>query len=774
VVGSVSDPTSLAWGNLKATSLNATQQGRHVVAFDRHWTNDDTATTLKEQPILPVRYWQHPHQTPPELASTVELAVLVSRASRCPERLQQCIEAFPHLQAVNVVSGGFRERNKQKNNNNHKNSGGEENNKNNGLALEQTLLDMAHDANIRLLGPNSIGVIDSYSKFASMFLRTFPPPGHLSLISQSGGVCGALVELLYENQIMGMSKVLSLGNKADIGFCDGLEAVAEDPYTKVILLYMEGLGQTDDPAKFIDLARTVAKDKPIVALKAGASAAGVRAVSSHTGSLAGNRAIFAAALREAGILQTDSLQEMLEMAQALSCRTRVPLVSVPSKSWDDDNPKYRVGILTNAGGPAALSTDALSSTEATTIPLLSETLQHSIRAADRHHTIHPLADTCNPVDLLGGGSPTSYQSALGSLLTSSEVDAVVALHVPTVHTHPEEFAQAIIAGAQSHPHKTVVGMMVSNDHTFLQPAVSLMNQADIPTFCHAQAAGNAFRAWKEREFLLRLQQEDDVENTNPSVQLSAAHIQKVRDYLQTIIHHLERPDGWVLEHDARPLLDLIGIEQPKAKVVPFGSSAEDVLAAAERIGYPVVLKRQDRVHKSDQGGVQLHLKNASEVRAALEQMFPSSDDLSSLGAPVLVCEYVSTASSAVGGSVREFLVGATRDEIFGPAVCFGTGGVLVEAIGDVAFALPPKNRQATLDLLRRTKLASRRLQGGIRSEPPVDASMVADAVERISCLVQNVPEIAEIDINPLMVGLSADNETRAVAADIKFKLERIE
>lgn len=739
MVGSVSDPSKLPWGTLRATSLHAEKCGRQVAPFDRHLRASGVPIFLGRHLMSP-RAWKHPHEAPPEVSSAIDLLVLISRSERCPDRLEECIESFPNLKAVNVVSGGFRET-----------PGGQE--------LELRMAQIAHDAGLRLVGPNSVGVIDSYSEFASMFLRKFPKPGGVSLISQSGGLCGAVVELLsssssedYNNE-MGMSKVISLGNAADIGFIDGLEAVADDPNTDVILLYMEGLGTKDVGDEFIHLARTISAEKPILALKAGATAAGARAVRSHTGSLAGDRQIFSAALREAGIVQADSLQRMLEMAQALSCRSRVSLVSSSaSASAFDEDKKYRVAILTNAGGPAAITVDALANTEAASLPILPETVQTALH---KSKNIHPLSATSNPVDMLGGASPQSYKSALDVLLSSSEVDAVVSLHVPTVHTCPNDLATATIAAAHSFPSKPVVGMIVSNDREFIQPATSMMNSANIPTFCHAEAAGSAFRAWREREMLLS---KDD--NVGKISELSGTCVKEVRDYLNTLDQ-----SGWILEHDARKLLDIIGIRQPKADTVPSGSSLEDVLAAAESIGYPVVLKRQDLVHKSDKGGVALNLRSDSDVEAALQVMFPSVD---SFHAPILVCEYISNLAGL--SSVREFFIGTTRDEMFGPAVCFGTGGVLVESIGDVAFSLPPRCRQDTLDLLRRTRLASHRLRGGIRSEPPLDASVVADTLERIADLVRNFPEIVELDINPLMVGLAADNQTTLVAADVKFRL----
>lgn len=738
MVGSVSDPSKLPWGTLRATSLHAEKCGRQVAAFDRHLPASGTPIFLGRHLMSP-RAWQHPYEAPPEVSSAINQLVLISRSERCPERLKECIESFPNLKAVNVVSGGFRET-----------PGGQE--------LELRMAQIAHDAGLRLVGPNSVGVIDTYSEFASMFLRKFPKPGGVSLISQSGGLCGAVVELLSSsshedhNNEMGMSRVMSVGNAADIGFIDGLKAVADDPNTDVILLYMEGLGTKDRGDEFIHLARKISMEKPILALKAGATAAGARAVSSHTGSLAGDRQIFSAALREAGIVLADSLQGMLEMARALSCRSRVPLASSSASAFDKDN-KYRVAILTNAGGPAALTVDALANKEAASIPILPKMLQTGLR---KSKNIHPLSATCNPVDMLGGASPQSYKSALDVLLSSSEIDAVVSLHIPTVHTRPNDLATATIAAAHSFPSKPVVGMIVSNDLEFIQPATSMMNSANIPTFCHAEAVACAFQAWREREILLR--RDDKVGNVSV---LSDTCVKEIRDYLNT----LDKSE-WILEHEARKLLDILGIRQPKAVTVPFGSSLEDVLTAAESIGYPVVLKRQDLVHKSDEGGVALNLRSDSDIKAALQVMFPS---VGSFQAPILICEYISNSPGL--SSVREFFIGTTRDEMFGPAVCFGTGGVLVESIGDVVFSLPPRCRQDTLDLLGRTRLAAQRIRGGVRSEPPLDVSVVANTLERISDLVRNFSEIVELDINPLMVGLAADDQTTLLAADVKFRLD---
>ena len=723
VVGSsyLDDPSKLAWGTLRAVR-QAPPERRPVVAIDRHC--DDAGTTTASS-ASNNSVFSSPDRVPTHLASSIDLAILVSHHTQCLERMQQCIASFPALQAVQVVSGGFRE------------TAG-------GAALERKLVQQAENAGIRLLGPNSLGSIDTYNDFASMFLRKFPSPGGLSLVSQSGGVCGAVVELLSQQQssgMMGMSKVLSLGNAAHVGFTEALQAVGEDPHTRVVLLHLEGLrGDSDRGDEFLRVAKDIALDKPIVALKAGASQAAARAVSSHTGALAGNHRVYDAALRAAGIVQATSLRNMLELAHSLSCRRRVVL-SVHHRN------NYRVAVVTNAGGPAALTVDTLVKTGAASVPSLPESLQKEIHQRPQ---VHALSGTSNPIDLLGGATPQGYRSAIEASLESPDIDAVVALHVPIVHSVPKDWAQELVSASLRSASKPLVGMLVSSDHLFMEPALSLLNAGSIPTFSHAEGVSEAFRAWKEREDRLF---PANMEAQQKCFELSDSQRVQCGDYLDRM------GPGWVLEHDARRLLDLVGIEQPKAELVSSGRrQLPDILEAAEKIGYPVVLKRVDQVHKSKAGGVALNLQNSSQVRAAFQKMCPDESST----APMLVCEYISAETSSLH-SMREFLIGVIRDETFGPAVCFGSGGSLVEAIGDVAFALPPETRLDTLDLVRCAKLA--------KAEPALDVSVIADAVEKIAALARAFPtKIAELDLNPLMVGLSDQGETKVFAADIKFRL----
>ena len=719
VVGAaLQDPARLGWGTLRAVSRNPHRRQRPVVALEDAKNNENNNNQRWTMDL------------DDQVASDIDLAVLVSSRDHCLDRMRQCIARFPELQVVNVVSGGFRET-----------KGGQD--------LEMQMVQEARAAGIRLIGPNSVGSIDAHHDFASMFLRTFPQPGGLSLISQSGGVCGAVVELLSQQQpSMGMSKVVSLGNAADVGFVEMLEAVAEDPETRVVLLYLEGLGSCDDGEEFVRVAKLIAQDKPIIALKAGSSHAAARAISSHTGALAGNRRVYEAALRAAGIVQATTLRNMLDLAQTLSCRPRVAFSETPppSAAGGREDRKYRVAVITNAGGPSALTVDALLTSGAATVPCLPDSVQNDIR---HRKGVHKLSATSNPIDLLGGATPQGYVSAMEAALLCHEVDAVVPVHVPTALSNPKDLATAF---ASVHSSKPIVSLFVSTDREYMDAGLSVLQSSAIPTFVHTDGVGEAFRAWKEREDLLHPESRAGDDTLLKPLELSDSQLAQCAEFLSGLEH------GWVMEHDARTLLELIEIEQPKAALVPSASPLEDVLAASERIGFPVVLKRQDSVHKSRRtGGVALNLQNRSHVQAALRKMFP---DQSSTAAPVLVCEYVAAASSDLH-STREYLVGAVRDEVFGPAVCFGMGGVLVEVMGDVAFALPPASRSDTMDLLRRVRLSDHRL----------NLSVVADTVEKIAALAKAFPIIAELDINPLIVNLSEDDETRVVAADVKFRLD---
>ena len=732
VVGSSSNPSKLAWGTLEAVLNNVSN--RNVVAIDRHCSTPKHSGCSSDSHL---HQFQHPDEVPSDLASSIEQAVLVTSCHSTLERMRECIHAFPSLSAVNVVSGGFRE---------SLVGGGE--------TLEQQLVQEAKRHHIRLIGPNSVGAIDTYSDFASMFLRVFPPQGGFSLLSQSGGMCGAAVELTHSHCNVGFSKVLSLGNAADVGFVDALSAVKEDPNTHVILLYLEGLGSNDVGDEFIEIARSISQQKPIVALKGGKTPAGSRAVSSHTGAMAGNERIYEAAFRAAGIVEAPSLRAMLDMAHALSCHSRVPLLESDkggNKSSFRSERRYRTAVITNAGGPGAVTVDQIVSGGAANVTALPDNVQEMIRNAP---DIHKLSATANPVDLLGGATPLSYRSALQTTLASDKVDAAVCLHVPTALSNPANLATELISISKQSS-KPLVAMMVSSDHDFVDSAVSMLHGASIPTFCHSEAVRDAFRAWKQREDRYPTTALKDGENCVNKL-LSESQTARGRRYLTKL-----GGPRWVLEHEARELLDIVGIDQPRAILLHSGQEA-DVVSGADEIGYPVVLKRVDSVHKSDKkGGVALNLRDSTDVQNALRVMLAEKD----ASPPILVCKQVSLHA------MREFFVGFTRDEVFGPVVCFGSGGTMVEALGDVAFALPPRSRRDTVDLMSRAKLAARRITaGGIRYEAPVDPSAIARVVEQCAALAIAFPDIAELDVNPLLVGLSQGGKTTVLAADVKFRL----
>jgi acetate---CoA ligase (ADP-forming) len=559
-----------------------------------------------------------------------------------------------------------------------------------GASRQDRLLELVRGHGARLLGPNCLGVAVSAPRLNATFGPRALPPGNVGFSSQSGALGLAVLERAAERRL-GLSSFVSVGNKADISSNDLLEYWEDDPDTDLVLLYLESFG---NPRKFARVARRVARTKPIVAMKAGRTGAGARAASSHTAALAGSEAAVDALFHEAGVLRADTLEELLDITSLLATQ---PLPS-----------GRRVAVLTNAGGLGILCADACESAGLTLPPLADSTV------AELRGLLPAEASVDNPVDMLGSALASTYERVLPHLIRDPGIDALIVLFVPPVVAGAEEVSSAIARGA--------VRAGVS-DKPMLASVISAggipqeLLAAPVAAFPFPESAARALGRAADRADWLRRPQ-------GRTPELAGIETETARLLVGGA------GDGWLRPNETRRLLAAYGVPLVAERTA---ETVNEAVAAAAELGYPVVLKTGVAgVHKTERAGVELDLRDEAAVRAAAER----------IGAPFIV-------QPLVHGGV-ELLVGAIQDPLFGPLVALGPGGTLAELIGGAAFRLAPLTDVDADELIRHDKVG--RLLGGFRGASPADRGAVRDLVLAVSRLVDDVPAIAELDLNPVIAG----------------------
>lgn len=612
-----------------------------------------------------------------DIPGIVDLAVVVVPAAHVLAAVDDCIAKG--VKALVVISAGFGE------------VGAE------GRALEAELLDKVRAAGVRMVGPNCMGLLntDPAINLNATFSPVYPPAGGVAMSTQSGALGLAILD--YARRLnLGISTFVSVGNKADVSSNDLIQYWADDPRTDVILLYLESFG---NPRKFSQIARRVAREKPIVAVKSGRSAAGARAASSHTGALASSDAVVDALFEQAGVIRTTTLEELFDVAVLLATQP------VPRGR--------RVAILTNAGGPGILAADACEA-QGLILPSLTDGTISELRSF-----LPAAASVGNPVDMIASASAESYGRALTALLRDDRVDSVLVIFIPPLVTHPDDVARAIRAAAAAAPEKPVLGIFMS-----VQSAAPLLSP--IPCFEFPESAAVALaRATTYGEW-----RQTPVEEP-PDSTINAPAARAVVDAAMT------RGGGWLTPAEALALLSAAGIPAPHADVVTTEQAAVD---AAARIGGTVVLKAVGPtiLHKTDVGGVRVGLVGEAAVRTAWQDMHSRLGDAMTGG----------LIQAMVGGGV-DMLVGVTDDPIFGAVMACASGGVLAELLHDADFRLHPltgRDADAMISSLRGAALLK-----GYRGGAPADISSLKDVLLRVSALVTVCPEVQELDINPLRV-----------------------
>ena len=638
-----------------------------------------------------------------DVPDAIDLAVVVIPYPHVPEALRTCGQKG--IPAAIVISAGFREAGRE------------------GLERELELVSIAHQYNIRLVGPNCLGVIDTFTPLNATFAAGNPPSGPLAFMSQSGALGTAVLDIALAGRL-GLSKFVSLGNKADVSEIDLLEAWKDDEHTRVILIYTEGMPNGQE---FIRVARRVTQKKPVVAIKSGVTQAGSRAVSSHTGSLAGSEQAYQAAFQQAGVLRADSMEALFDMALALGYQ--------PPLQGD------RIAIITNAGGPGILATDALERAGLTLARFELETLYKL------EQYLPDAASAANPVDVLGDALADRYQFALEPVANDPNVDGLLVLLTPQAMTEIDATAE-VVSRLANKINKPLLACFMGE--VKIKSGIDILTAHGVPNYPFPERAASALRAMADYR---RIRSRPTPEYTTLEVNRKA-----VREVIDRVIAENRFTIG---DAEAREILKAYGLRIPRSEIA---ETPERAIEIANQVGYPVVLKiaSPDILHKTDVGGVKVGLSNAADVRDAYELITYRAQryvpDARIWGC--LVQEMVPP-----GG--LEVLVGMNRDPQFGPLITFGLGGIYVETLKDVTFRVTPFSAQEAEEML--SEIRAHSLLDGVRGQPPADKNAIIDALLRISQLVQDFPEIAELDINPLMV---YPQKQGAIAIDMRLVLKQ--
>jgi acyl-CoA synthetase (NDP forming) len=630
--------------------------------------------------VQSVRAWPSIEAVP----DPVDMAVLCVPREQVLATVDAC--ARKGVRGLVVISAGFAET-------------GDE-----GRALQDQLLARVRAHGMRMVGPNCLGLLntDPAVQLDATFAPEWPPAGNVAFSSQSGGLGLAILDQARSLGI-GISEFVSVGNKADVSGNDLLEHWEHDERTRVVLLYLESFG---NPRRFREIAQRVSRRKPIVAVKAGRTEAGARAASSHTGALAGSDVAVDALLGQAGVIRTDTIEELFHVGALLANQP-------PPRG-------NRIAILTNAGGPAIMASDACE-THGLAVPQLTDATRSRLRSF-----LPPAASVCNPVDMIASASASAYERALGVLLADDGIDAVLVLFVHPLVTAGLDVAAAIgraCAGATKTVAACFLGPRAPASDT---PAAA----GSVPVYAFPEPAVIAlaraarYGAWLRRPAVAAPVLSVDTERARRALVAAAA-----------------APGGWLPPAAVAEVLAAYGIPTATAVVA---ADEEGAIAAAQRVGYPVALKlvAPAIVHKTEVGGVALDLRSAAEVRTALLHMRDRLRALGRLGE----MRGVSVQAMVEGGV--ETIVGVTTSGEFGPLIGFGIGGVHVEIFRDVVFRLPPIDTTDAREMLEQIRGA--RLLDGVRGAPPRDRGALVDVLLRTSRLAIDLPEIAELDLNPLM------------------------
>lgn len=646
----------------------------------------------KRDSVLGIKAYKTIHDVP----ARVDLAVIMTPAPTVPGIIEQCVSAG--VKAAIIISAGFKEIGPE------------------GAKLEQQIMERARRSEMRIVGPNCLGLMNPLTGLNASFAKGMARPGNVAFISQSGALMTAVLDWSFKEQV-GFSAFVSIGSMLDVNWGDLIDYLGDDPKTNSIVIYMESIG---DARSFLSAAREVALNKPIIVIKAGRTEAAAKAAASHTGSLTGSDEVLDAAFRRSGVLRVGSISDIFSMAEVLGKQPR------------PQGP--RLTIITNAGGPGVLATDALISNGGELTQISPETigeLNKHLPSAWSHS---------NPIDVLGDAPPARYEKALELAASDPKADGILVILTPQDMTDPTLIAQALSKHAKIDGKPVIASWMGGPD---VEAGEAILNRAGIPTFSYPDAAAQAFIYMWRNTYALKALYETPAFDSDDSFDAVAARriatelIETARNQGRTILD----------EYESKQLLSAYGI--PTVKTI-IASSETEAEKAAQQVGYPCVLKLYSKTitHKTDVGGVKLNLHNAQEVQAAFSAIKNSTREKA--GAEHFQGVTVQPMIKLSEG--YEIILGSSLDPQFGPVLLFGTGGQLVEVFKDRALGLPPLNGTLARRMMEQTRIY-KALQG-VRGRKSVDLPALEQILVRFSQLVAEQRWIKEIDINPMLA--SAD------------------
>jgi len=634
-----------------------------------------------------------------DLEPGVDLAVIATPIHTVPDIVEECVEN--RTAGAIVISAGGKEV-------------GEE-----GKQIEERIRTTSHDGGLRIVGPNCLGIIRPGGNLNASFASEMPDAGELAFVSQSGAICTSILDLAFKEHI-GFSHFVSIGSMLDVDFGDLIDYLGNAPSAKSILLYVESLTHF---RKFMSAARSVSRIKPIIVLKAGRSEAGARAASSHTGAMAGEDAVYDAAFKRAGIVRVDTIQDLFDCAELMA---KQPRPRGP-----------RLAIVTNAGGPGVMATDTLARDGLEPAPLDPETLQRL------DEFLPPFWSRSNPIDILGDASPDRFRRTLEVCFEGKDTDAVCVILSPQALTEPVEVAETLAETMKGRRYPVFACWMGGKS---IEGAVTLLNRAGIPTYNTPERAIRAFLYM--------------VEYARGMTALLEVPPKLPRDMTvdrETAERMLARTsaDQFMAESDSRDVLSAYGLPVIRTETA---RTEEDASRLGRDMGYPLVMKllSPDISHKTEAGGVRLDLRSDGDVRAAFAGIMESARRYQ----PDARMEGVSLQPFFAGPDY-EILLGAKRDVHFGPVVLFGMGGIFTEVLKDRALGLPPLNRLLARRMMQETRAWT--LLQGYRNRPPADMERLEEMIIRLSQMLVDLPQIAELDMNPVLI-----KDGKAVAVDARI------
>ncbi len=636
-----------------------------------------------------------------KVETSIELAIIATPIATVPLIVKECVEVG--VGGAIIISAGGREIGDK------------------GRELEDKIEREALKGGLRIIGPNCLGIICPGKKLNASFASHMPQKGKLAFISQSGAICSAILDLSAKEGI-GFSYFVSIGSMLDVDFGDLIDYLGADPEVSSILLYMESLSNF---RKFMSAARAVSRLKPIAVLKSGRSPAGTRAAASHTGAMAGEDAVYDAAFKRAGIVRVDTIGELFDCAELMA---KQPRPSGP-----------RLAVVTNAGGPGVMAADALAHYGSEPAPLNPETVEKL------NGVLPPLWSHANPIDILGDASPESYAAVVEICIAAKEIDGVLVVLSPQAMTDPTGVAETLAQILKKKRYPVFASWMGGVD---VERGTEILNQAGVPTYDTPEQAIRAFMYMCEYSRNLEMLQE-----IPPRLPRA---LQFDRDRAGFIIDEASRQQKTVLtELESKHLLKAYGLPVNRTEAA---TSADEAVEKAREIGYPLVMKilSPDILHKTEANGILLNLRTEAEVFDAFNKIMKGAKAYH----PEAVIQGI-TLQPMIPRADYEILLGAKKDRSFGPVILFGMGGIYTEVFKDRDIGLPPLNILLVRRLMESTKVYS--LLKGYRNRPPANMELLEEMILRLAQLVVDFPEIAELDMNPVIV---TDGEPHVVDARI--------